>query len=148
MSAQQVQLREGLKTRVQSLLTLPDDTVVESRRIPRVSADDLEDLHLIFFLLDLDSEVTTRGFDAAEFTIGLAIQQKVSGDDTTPVDNLVEFVETVKTLWRSTGTLREEVITNCIFKTLVQSEIFDFQHLLKYGVFTAILELTYTTEID
>lgn len=148
MSAQQVQLREGLKTRVEALLTLPDDTVVESLRIPRVAADDLEDLHLVFFLLDLDSEVTTRAFDSQEFTIGLAIQQKVSGDATTPVDDLVEFVESVKALWLSSGELREEVIASCLFKTLIQSEIYDFQHLLKYGVFTAILELTYSTELS
>lgn len=148
MSAVSVQLREDLKDRVAELLTLPVGAVVESRRIPRVSADELEDLHLVFFLLDLDSTVTTRAFDSAEFTIGLAVQQKVSGDDTTPVDNLVEFVETIKALWLSSGELREEIVANCSFKTLVQSEIFDFQHLLKYGVFTAILELTYSMELS
>lgn len=147
MASQQVQLRDALKSQVEAILDLTEGTVVESRRIPRVSADDVEDLHLVFFLLDLETEVIARGIDVHNFTIGLAIQQKVSGDEVGPVDDLVEFVETVKTLWEPDGELRETTLANCLFKSLVQAELFDTRHMLKYGVFTAILELTYTTEI-
>jgi len=148
MAARQVQLREALKTQIQAILDLPTDAIVESRRVPRVNADDLEELHLVFFLMDLQSEIVARGLDQHEFTIGLAIQKKVPGDAVAPVDDLAEFVETVKSLWEPGGELREEVLANFTFKGLVQSELYDTQHLLKYGVFTAILEITYTTEIE
>ncbi len=148
MAARQVELREAIKSQVVAILDLPDGTVVESRRVPRVNADDLEDLHLVFFLMDLQTEIVARGLDQHEFTVGLAIQKKVPGDDVAPVDALALQVEVIRSLWEPDGELREARLVNFVFKSLVQAELYDTQHLLKYGVFTAILELTYTTEID
>lgn len=148
MASQQVQLREAIASQITALVTLPSGAVVESRRIPRVNADELEALHVVLFLAGLDSEIIARQVDRADYVIGIAIQQQANGDAIAPVDSLVETAELIRALWHPGGALREATLANCYFKSLEQPDIYDPQHLLRYGVFTAILELTYSTELE
>ncbi len=144
MAAQQVTLREALKSQVTALIDLPDGTISESRTYPRRNAEDLESLHLIYFCADLETEITGRELDRNDFLIGLAIQKHLDVENVSTLDDLLELVEDVRSLWQPGGELRDAVLAQCRFKQLVQAELYDSQQLLRYGIFTAILELTYT----
>ncbi|MGN6543778.1 MAG: hypothetical protein ACTHK7_01930 [Aureliella sp.] len=148
MAAQQVELREALRSEVESILAFPSGTVVESLAVPRTLREELEDLHIVFFLSDVQSEILARGLDVHEFTIGIAIQQGVRIETSDDTDALVEFVETVKSLWAPDGELREMSLAGFQFKELQHRELYDSKHLLVYKVFTSIVEITYTTEIE
>lgn len=148
MAAQQVELREALKEQVEAILELPEGTVVESLAVPRKDREELEDLHIVFFLSDVESFVLARGVDVHEFTIGIAIQKGVQIEASADTDSLVEFVELIKSLWNPEGELRSMPLADLQFKGLQHAELYDSTHLLKYKVFTSIIEVTYTTEIE
>ena len=148
MAAQQVQLREALREQVEAIIELPEGAVVESLAVPRQNREELEDLHIVFFLTDVQSEVLARGVDVHEFTIGIAIQKGVRIETSEDTDLLVEFVETIKSLWAPDGELREMALAGFAFSELRHEELYDSRHLLHPKIFTSILELTYTTEIE
>lgn len=141
-------LREAIAEQVIALINLPDGTISEARRVPRVDAQEVEALHLVYFIADLDHETFARSLDRSEFTIGLAVQQHLPGNDVESLDALIILVESIKELWQPSGALREMYLANFSFKSLRHAEIYNAVHLLDYGVFTSILELTYQTEID
>jgi len=148
MAVDPVALRDAIATQVTALVSLPSGTISEARRVPRVDAQEIEDLHLVYFIAALDFETFARGIDRSEFTIGLAIQKHLPGNDVESLDALILLVESIKALWHPSGSLRETALANFSFKSLAHAEPYNAIHLLEYGVFTSILELTYQTEIE
>ncbi len=157
--ATQILLREALKQAIQSNLTLPDNTVVESRYMPRIDADQLENLHVSVFLLNVQTETIGREVDSDEYSLAIGIQQKVpvnrsgdtvmDGDDNiTFIDQKIEFVESVKSLFRSGGVLRHQALAGCRFDKMQHDPQFEPYHLAQYGIFTSVIELTYKSEED
>ncbi len=156
MSATQVELRDYLRDQIGDLLELPEGTVIQSRIIPRRQAELLEAIYITTFIAELSSEVTARGIDSCECVIGVAIQQKlraeiegdivIDGDNVTAADELIEIAENIKSLFQPGGELRDSIAADVYrFDSLVHAEPYDVPLLLRHGVFTSVIEITFNT---
>ncbi len=135
---------------------MPVGTIWESRYTPHIDADAVKELHIVAMLLDVSSEIIAREVDTDEYTIGLAVQQKVRdpqtgdvasyGDNVTACDELIGHVESIKSLFRGDGALRHQHLAGCYFAGLKHEMQFEPLHLAHYGVFTSIVEFTYRSE--
>ena len=156
--ATQTQLRDDLLVAVKLQLgaSLPTTTVWESRYTPHIEAEAVKELHVVAMLLDVTTTIIGREVDTDEYTIGLAVQQKVRdpqatdvaayGDNVTACDELIGIVESVKSLFRGDGKLRHEHLAGCYFAGLKHEMQFEPLHLVQYNVFTSIIEFIYRSE--
>jgi len=153
-----IDLFKALTTELATQLT---PVVVERRYMPRVDAGDLASLKVSVYLSGTEREEIARGVVNMErHTFGIAVQQAVSEQVATDtaghavldgIDNLVSGdavinqMETIKSLWRASGAMRDKLLANCRFLEMVHEPPYESIHLITMGVYTSILDVTYQT---
>jgi len=152
-----VDLFQGLTLELQTALS---PVIVERRYMPRRDLEDLDQMKISVFVMAAEHEEITRDILTAErFSFGIAVQQAVGPQvpvdfDGNPVldgiDNLaagdavLNQLEAIKDLWRPGGSLRNKPIAGCTFLEFISEPVYESIHLVMQGIFTGVLDVTYT----
>lgn len=143
----------------------PDDHV-KRRYMPLNNSADLQELKISVYFENNQHEEIGRFAVTRDYTFGIAVQKAVSIEQTDidgdgeevldGIDNLafgdavLEKVELIKSLWLPSngvlpdGELRSLKLAGCVFSELVHEPVYESIHLITKGVYTAIVDVTYT----
>ena len=152
-----IELFKGITTEL--MHQLPYDSIAR-RYMPRNNVADLQSLKIAVYVEDNQHEYLGREVLGRTYTFGIAVQQAVNltqttidgdgqevsdgTDNLTFGDTVLEKVEEIKSLWFPGGSLRDKPIAGCIFSELVHEPVYESIHLVTMGVYTAIVDVTYT----
>jgi hypothetical protein len=158
------------KALVAELGTLLDPVPVQRRYMPLKHPKQLQEPCISVYLAARESDVVARSISTKEITFGVAIQKAVA-DQTASIDgngelildgidnledgdSVLELVEQVVDLWGcdpedevahpTQGKLREKSLAGCTFKELTNDPPYEPLHLLQAGVYSSIIDVTYS----
>lgn len=153
-----IDLFKGLTTELRTQLS---PLTIDRRYMPRIDVEDLDTLKISIYIEATEREEIARaGIDLERHTFGIAVQKAVgtqvaNDTDGNPVldgiDNLaagdavMNIMEQIKALWRLGGPLRDKPTVGCKFLEMVHEPPYEPLHLLRMGIYTSILDVTYQT---
>jgi hypothetical protein len=113
--------------------------------LPEFDLKEMDTLHVSVLPAELDEEISDRTRDRAEYKIHLAVQKRVTqqespGLDHEAIDGLMTLVEEIDDLFR------HQPLSGYEQAHWVKSEnkpIYDPKHLKEHGQFTSLLVLTF-----
>lgn len=137
--------------------TIDDRATVQTRLVPLLEAEELEDLHVTVFWDGGGPGVQNRGMDTEYIAAGIAIQKAVphaesdergvtvfGGVDNLPfADEMFALAREVKALWGPDGKLRDTELVGCTFRDVQQENLFEPMHLVTKGVLTVVIDVIY-----
>jgi len=125
--------------------TLSQPLAADRHYLPEFDLTAMDQLHVSVVPAELDEEIADRARDRAEYKIHVAVQKRVSqqespGLDTTAIDALMGLVEEIDDLFRHKPLAGYEAAH---WTKTENKPIYDPKHLKEHGQFTSLLVLTF-----
>lgn len=113
--------------------------------LPEFDLKDIRDIRVSVVPAELDEELLDRARDQAEYTIHVAVQQRVikhdpPGIDNDKIDALMHLVEEIDDLFRHKRLVGYD---QALWAKTENKPIFDPKHLKEHGLFTSLLAFTF-----
>lgn len=108
--------------------------------LPEFDLKDMDTLHVSVVPAELEEEMADREQDFGEYTIHVAVQQRVGKLDNATLDGLMSLVEEIGDLFRHQ---RLPGYEQAQWQKSENRPIYDPKHLKEHGQFTSLLVLTF-----
>jgi len=120
--------------------TLSQPVQAERLYLPEFELKDMGTLHISVVPAELEEEIADRQRDSGDYTIHVAVQQRVGKFDNATLDGLMGLVEEIGDLFR------HQQLPGYPQAQWLKTEnrpIYDPKHLKEHGQFTSLLVLTF-----
>lgn len=152
MAEPSIELRDAIKAAVDSALSI----TLEKRYAPYLDPGQLATGKWLIVLATDETSEERRSLAENELAVDLAWQIAVPEIanrtdeflDSDWCDAQVELLGTLKALFRPGGSLRDTRLADCDFRRYVNSPIYRPDLLLEHGIFTGVVRLVYSHELN
>ena len=108
--------------------------------LPRYDLAEMKDLHVTVVPKGVEIDVSSRTLAQHDYSIDIAVQKRLSGDDQSDMDGLMGLVEEVADFFRQR---RLAAYPNAVWARTENMPIYAPEHMEQMRQFTSVLTLTF-----
>ena len=159
--AKATELFKALHVELAALLT---PVPIVRRYMPLNDLNGLTGTQISLWLDNSAPESLARGFSQLNVTFGLSVQRQIEGntvadanaepvldgvDDRAACDAVIDTVEAIKLFWLDdeatgvAGPLKDKEIAGFSFAELIQDNLYEPFHMIRFGLMTSLIEVRY-----